>query len=266
MPCIVQIEKNINKKVEELSEEGLGKKLSIAKKIGDNINKSFGYKVVKFFQNADFVEREITIPKKMIQEYFNNEKLIEEEEASERSKEDLKYAEARVALEEKENLGEEVKYQLAKSELLQLKPISEQFDKDISEFNQFRLKDASGKYEEELKDSKFNKGFNFQLGKPSSILQSVGMPDLPITMSANWFSQHILDNPEHFVKTLNFKGLIEAIHNPIAIFQDKQYSGKDGRILILTELKGKNENNIKVIIQFNRSFGKLTINNLLSFR
>jgi len=166
--------------------------------------------------------------------------------------------------EEKEDFDEiypNTLFQLAKSELLQLKPISEQFDKDISEFNQFRLKDASGKYEEELKDSKFSgKGYNFQLGTPSTILQKIGMPKLPITVNSNWISSHILNNPQHNLKTLNLKGLVEAIHNPIAILQDKLYSGENGRIELITTLKGKNGKSVNVLIEFRRRFGKLEVN------
>lgn len=85
MPCKIEIEKNLTEKVENLSEEGLGKKLSIANNIANRVNKIFGVKVVEFMQSGDFIDRIIRIPTSLINEYYINELRIEEKEAIERS-------------------------------------------------------------------------------------------------------------------------------------------------------------------------------------
>lgn len=165
--------------------------------------------------------------------------------------------------------------QLPKNELEKIyTPISEQFNRDLSEFNQYRIrnlqklqKDEKGEKlshdeKEYFKNSKFEKGYTFGLGNPSSVLQKIGMPNLPITLHSKWFDEHILTPSLHNIKTLNFKNLVEAIQNPIAIWQDKDYKGEDGRIEIATVLKGKDDRNINVVIEFSRKFGELQLNSI----
>ena len=50
-----------------------------ANKIAAKINKSFGVKVVEFQQFGDFVDAVISIPKSLIDKYFNNELRLEED-------------------------------------------------------------------------------------------------------------------------------------------------------------------------------------------
>lgn len=80
MPCKVEIEKNIREDVEKRSEEGLGKSLLLAKKLAREINSDYGEKVVAFHETHDAVEREVNIPKTLIDRYHANELKLEQGE------------------------------------------------------------------------------------------------------------------------------------------------------------------------------------------
>ncbi len=90
------------------------------------------------------------------------------------------------------------------------------------------------------------------MGTPSSILKSVGFPSLPITLSDLRLSNHILNQKNHNVILGNFKNLVEAIHNPIALFKDKDYAN---RIHILTHLTNSRKESIQVFIELEKDFG-----------
>lgn len=80
MPCEITIKKNLTDKVDDLTKDGLSKKLSLANQIARGVNQTFGHKVVSFHMDGDFVTREINIPSALVNEYYQHEKKLEEEE------------------------------------------------------------------------------------------------------------------------------------------------------------------------------------------
>lgn len=91
------------------------------------------------------------------------------------------------------------------------------------------------------------KGYNYQLGKPSSALKFAGIEDLPIELSSRTLEvKSSKDYKSNHPFDLNsVKNLPVAIQRPVAIF-DSEY--EDGRKVILTELKdGKGHSFIAVL-------------------
>ena len=91
------------------------------------------------------------------------------------------------------------------------------------------------------------KGYNYQLGKPSSALKFAGIEDLPIELSSRTLEvKSSKDYKSNHPFDLNsVKNLPVAILRPVAIF-DSEY--EDGRKVILTELKdGKGHSIIAVL-------------------
>lgn len=89
MPCKISIKKYITEDVEKKTESGLSMSVKNANKLADEINKSFGIKVVSFNLQGDYVSRDIAIPNSLIDEYFENEREMEKEiEEDERLKDE----------------------------------------------------------------------------------------------------------------------------------------------------------------------------------
>lgn len=91
------------------------------------------------------------------------------------------------------------------------------------------------------------KGYNYQLGKPSSALKFAGIEDLPIELSSRTLEvKSSKDYKSNHPFDLNsVKNLPVAIQRPVAIF-DSEY--EDGRKVIITELKdGKGHSIIAVL-------------------
>ena len=91
------------------------------------------------------------------------------------------------------------------------------------------------------------KGYNYQMGKPSSALKFAGIEDLPIELSSRTLEvKSSKDYKSNHPFDLNsVKNLPVAIQRPVAIF-DSEY--EDGRKVILTELKdGKGHSIIAVL-------------------
>ena len=83
MPCKIVIRKNITEDVEKKTESGLSMSVENANKLADKVNKSFGVKVVSFVLQGDYVSRDIEVPNSLVDQYFENEKLIEKTELEE---------------------------------------------------------------------------------------------------------------------------------------------------------------------------------------
>ena len=115
-------------------------------------------------------------------------------------------------------------------------------------------------------DGKLPKGYIYKLGYPGENLKSAGIPDLPVELSSsllssksniNYVSNHPFGLPE-------VKNLVNAIQNPIAVFDSKTHISSK---VILTELK-HNGTNFVVALQVNtnaRGYGRnITINSIRS--
>ncbi|MDO4727736.1 MAG: hypothetical protein Q4B43_01895 [Bacteroidota bacterium] len=103
-------------------------------------------------------------------------------------------------------------------------------------------------FNEELKrliDGTLPKGHIFQLGRPNAILQSAGIPNLPIEMSRARLEKKSSESykKKHPFDLESIENLPQALQNPIAIFNNPNNDGK----VLLTELKYKGVNHIVVL-------------------
>jgi len=108
--------------------------------------------------------------------------------------------------------------------------------------------------------SGYNDDFNpLDLGNPSDILLSCGIPNLPIQMSV----QRLVDKKlqtNHPFRLVSVTHMPDFLANPIAIFQSKTSASCK---VILTEMEDK-EINIVVPIEMNRMIGKSFVNSVRS--
>ena len=102
-------------------------------------------------------------------------------------------------------------------------------------------------------------GHVYQLGMPSAILVSAGIPSLPIEMA----SKRLLDKSNqrnHPFELSEVMGLPRAIQQPLAVFRSATHIGSN---VILTELK-QGSKNFVVAIETNRQQGKILVNSVRS--
>jgi len=89
MACSIKIKENLIANIEQRTNDVMNKDLFTANKRAQYINSIFGYKVVSFSQSEkDFINRSITVPEELVQKYYDNETLIEQEEARQIQSED----------------------------------------------------------------------------------------------------------------------------------------------------------------------------------
>ena len=124
------------------------------------------------------------------------------------------------------------------------------------------VEDANSRFNEQLEQQiagTLPQGHIYQLGTPSPILLSCGIPNLPIELAASRLSDksmqenHPFDLPE-------IEGLVDAIQNPLAVFRSATRIGSN---VILTELK-HGDKSFVVAIQTNRRKGRITVNDIRS--
>lgn len=103
------------------------------------------------------------------------------------------------------------------------------------------------------------KGHVYQLGMPSAILISAGIPDLPIEMASARLL-HKSNQENHPFQLSEVMNLPQAIQNPLAVFRSATHIGSN---VILTELN-QGDKNFVVAIQTNKEKGRLQINDVRS--
>lgn len=99
------------------------------------------------------------------------------------------------------------------------------------------ITELSKRFDEALKqyeERRLPQGFRFELGMPSAYLKSAGFPNLPICMRATLLARKA-GNERHPFEASDLKGLVEAIQQPIAIFE---YSKPNMRNLIVDVKRG----------------------------
>lgn len=101
-------------------------------------------------------------------------------------------------------------------------------------------------------------GHIFQLGRPNAILQSAGIPDLPIEMSSARLKTKAMQE-NHLFDLSEVENLPQAIQNPIGIFA---YGDKSKSVNIITELQDKNGKKYLVGIHFNQIRDGLEVNSI----
>ncbi len=97
-------------------------------------------------------------------------------------------------------------------------------------------------------DNTLPKSHIYQLGKPSDILISAGIPDLPIELASKRLERKS-NQDNHTFDLKDIINLPYAIQNPIAIFNSKTQIGSK---VILTELSNGNKNYIVAIKAVNK--------------
>ncbi len=95
---------------------------------------------------------------------------------------------------------------------------------------------------QQLRDGELPVGHIFQLGTPNAILQSAGLPNLPIELSSERLKKKSSENykKNHPFDLESIKNLPSALQNPIMIFNNPNNDGK----VVLTELKHNGVNHI----------------------
>ncbi|HZK03876.1 MAG TPA: hypothetical protein VFC94_05655 [Bacteroidaceae bacterium] len=102
---------------------------------------------------------------------------------------------------------------------------------------------------QQLIDGTLPHGHIFQLGNPTRILQSAGIPNLPIELSADRLKNKS-QQQNHPFELADVTNLPSAIQNPIAVFESTK---KDGTKVLLTELTDSKGNNYVVAVRVQKS-------------
>ena len=121
-------------------------------------------------------------------------------------------------------------------------------------------KRINDRFNQELRqqiDGTLPAGHVYKLGMPSPILQSTGIPDLPIELSAKRLQEKSEQRNHEFTIT-DVANLPEALRNPIAVFE---YGDKNKAQNIIVELQ-KNGKNFLVGLHLNQSQRGLEVNSI----
>jgi hypothetical protein len=102
-------------------------------------------------------------------------------------------------------------------------------------------------------------GHVYQLGHPSDILITAGLPDLPIEMASRRLVNKAMQE-NHPFELNEIMDLVLSINNPLAIFRSATRVGSN---VIMTDLKHDNKNFV-VAIETNREHNKTMINSIRS--
>ncbi|MBO4596579.1 MAG: hypothetical protein J5676_01685 [Bacteroidaceae bacterium] len=117
-----------------------------------------------------------------------------------------------------------------------------------------RPDDANERFNAELQqqiDGTLPKGHTYRLGMPSGVLQSAGIPNLPIELQASRLVDKSMQE-NHPFDLQEVKDLPMAIQNPLAVFRSATHIGSH---VILTELKHKGKNFVAALEE-GQKYGK----------
>ena len=125
-----------------------------------------------------------------------------------------------------------------------------------------QIEEANKRFNQELQlqaVGRLPRGHVYQLGMPSMVLNSAGIPNLPIEMLASRLSDKSMQENHPF--GLNeVKNLVSAIQNPLAVFRSATHIGSN---VILTELSHEGENFVAAL-RTHIQQGKIEINSVRS--
>ncbi|MDE7393531.1 MAG: hypothetical protein K2M80_03540, partial [Muribaculaceae bacterium] len=132
-----------------------------------------------------------------------------------------------------------------------------------------QLERVNRRFNEELQqqvDGTLPKGHIYQMGMPGETLRAAGVEDLPIELSAERLATKASESykSNHPFDLGAVTGLVEAINNPIAVFDSATRSGVK---VILTTLQYKGQNFVVALEAQKRNTGKshaVEVNNILS--
>ena len=108
-------------------------------------------------------------------------------------------------------------------------------------------------------DGTLPKGHIYKLGMPSKVLQSAGLPNLPIELAASRLSDKSMQE-NHPFELSEIEGLVDGVQNPLAVFRSATHVGS---FVVLTEIQHNGKNYV-VAIETNRKQGRIEINSVRS--
>ena len=124
------------------------------------------------------------------------------------------------------------------------------------------LEEVNARFNEELQqqiDGTLPQGHIYQLGMASVVLQSAGLPNLPIELSASRLKDKSMQE-EHPFELSEMRGLVDSVQNPLAVFRSATHIGS---FVVLTEIEHQGKNFV-VAVQANRRQGRIEINSIRS--
>ncbi|WP_372473025.1 hypothetical protein AB4865_09495 [Capnocytophaga sp. ARDL2] len=111
----------------------------------------------------------------------------------------------------------------------------------------------------QMREGSLPSGHIFQLGRPNTLLQSAGIPNLPIELKANKLKEKS-EQENHPFDLSEMESLPQAIQNPIAVFDS---STMVGRKVIFTELVHEGKNFV-VALELNSRRTGIQVNSIRS--
>ncbi len=121
------------------------------------------------------------------------------------------------------------------------------------------VNDRFNKELQQQQDGTLPQGHIYQLGMPSEVLLSSGLPNLPIQMAASRLTNK--SNQENHPFDLSEVGnLPQAIQHPLAVFRSATHIGS---FVVMTEIE-HNGRNFVVAIEANRKQGRIEVNSIRS--
>lgn len=144
-------------------------------------------------------------------------------------------------------------------------PLSQRFNEEVADVRFRRGRDIGAvneRFNEELREQiagKQKAGHVYQLGMPSDVLRSAGVPDLPIELVA----ERLLDKSRqdnHPFELSEVTNLPKSVQDPLAVFRS---ATRVGSFVVLTELKHGDKSYV-VAIEANKKVGRLQVNSIRS--
>lgn len=125
-----------------------------------------------------------------------------------------------------------------------------------------KLAEVNERFNEQLQrqiDGTLPKGHVYELGYPSDVLLSAGLPYLPIEMAASRLSDKSMQE-NHPFDLSEVRNLPNAIQNPMAVFRSATHIGS---FVVMTEIEHAGKNFVAAI-EANKRKGKIEVNSVRS--
>lgn len=144
-------------------------------------------------------------------------------------------------------------------------PLSQRFNEEVDDVRFRRGRDIEAvneRFNEELEEQiagKQKAGHVYQLGMPSDVLRSAGVPDLPIELFAERLKAKS-EQANHPFELSEVTDLPKSVQDPLAVFRS---ATRVGSFVVLTELKHGDKSYV-VAIEANKKVGRLQVNSIRS--
>ena len=152
--------------------------------------------------------------------------------------------------------------ELADKTSIQMMFIGEQGAGRMDKVEESRIGKVNSQFNEELQqqiDGTLPKGHVYRLGMPSAVLQSAGLPHLPIELASSRLAAKSMQE-NHPFDLSELEGLSLGLQKPLAVFRS---ATRMGSYVVMTEIQHKGKNFV-VAIQTNKKKGKIEINDIRS--